>query len=195
LIINSNGVKTVTALACFADPATGVPRFVSGTTKTVWENVRMNIKTGTLCVWDAAGVALGELHTGAQSLAAFVDPAAGAPRVASCEGNETTVRIWDPAFARLDPNKPPGIDASEAGDPRAEVTALRGHTKRVRALATFADPATGAPRLASARLAAPKSGFESAPFRGESMLFRRRGLDARGFRTGRRTRRFLSGTP
>ncbi|MDP6897481.1 MAG: WD40 repeat domain-containing protein, partial [Rhodospirillales bacterium] len=115
----------VKALVAFADPATGAPRLVCGTSMDYG-------KSGDVRIFDpvAGGEALVVINVGSEvlALAVFADPATGAPRLAS-GSNDKKVRVFDPL----------------AG---GEAFLVIDVGERVNALAVFTDPATGAPRLA-----------------------------------------------
>jgi WD40 repeat protein len=173
LVVLEGHTKEVNALTAFTDPATGEPRLVSGArldfTVRVWnpaagdaaietepeghsDSVRalvtfkdpatgaLRVATGsndeTIRVWDAeTGGALLVIHVGLRvcALMVFVDPATGAQRIACGTGNWRMtigdVRVIDPV----------------AG---GEALLVIEVGSAVYALAFFADPATGAPRLA-----------------------------------------------
>jgi len=131
LVIEEN----IVALAVFADPATGAPRLACG-------------GYGKVYIFDpvAGGEALlvieekvGALSRESGALAAFADPATGAQRLACCCGD----------FPSRQPNGDGKVRVFDlvAGGEALLVIDVGVY---VEALAVFADPATGAPRLACA---------------------------------------------
>jgi WD40 repeat protein len=125
---------SVNALAVFKDPATGEPRLACCLACAAGEQVR---------IYDpvAGGEALLVIDFGSEvnALAAFADPATGAPRLACGTSKRVSatdawihdVRVFDPV----------------AG---GEALLVLEVGSKVKALAVFTDPATGAPRLACA---------------------------------------------
>ena len=171
LVVLEGHINEVRALTAFDDPATGEPRLVSGSEESirVWNPVAgaaqperhskkvnalvtfvdpvtgvLRVATGsddgTIRVWDAeTGRLLLVIDAGSEvkALAFFKDLATGAPRLAcsTVESDEdynvvcADVRVFDPVA---------GCEALLVIDVGEEVNVL----------AFFADPATGAPRLA-----------------------------------------------
>jgi WD40 repeat protein len=123
LVVLEGHASIVWALTVFTDPATGEPRLVSGSGD--W----------TVRVWNLAGSGVAieaepEGHSDdVEDLVTFVDPVTGALRVVTCSDDET-IRVWD----------------AETGDRLLVINVGKRVINVV--VAFFADPATGAPRLA-----------------------------------------------